>query len=133
MRHNITPCPEPARRQTAHLDVAFLKSLAEALPNLCQQRRERHRESHDQEELAHHRLADQAMRHRLPAAHATPTHIAEHLKIILAMILPRIKGHDGLATLLFHIPVLHILMGRSDQATRQGGSHLASNNLEFDV
>lgn len=51
-----------------HLDIALLKSLAQALPNLCQERCQRHRQSHYQEQLAHHCLLNQPVSHCLPTA-----------------------------------------------------------------
>ena len=53
------------------LTSLFSKGLAQALSNLGQQGRERHRQRDHQEQLAHHRLLQQVVRHGLPAAQST--------------------------------------------------------------
>ena len=52
----------------ACLDIALLKDLAQALPDLGQQWRQRHRERYHKEELADHGFLQQIVRHGLSTA-----------------------------------------------------------------
>ena len=67
----IAPMATRAKRRGPCLDIALLEGLAQALPNLGQQRRQRHCQRYHQEQLAHHRLLQQIVRHGLPAACST--------------------------------------------------------------